>query len=557
MTAFDDILRGIRIDNQVTGTPSNDTLTGGAANDLIRGLQGDDTLSGGDGDDILWGDVEYSTYAGDYGSDYLLGGPGNDVLIPGTRLFGGNIAEGGPGNDTYLIGGTAANAWDGVVELPGEGTDTVFADTWYCDLESLGLNSEIENLTLLGNSGTNAYGNALNNVLTGNAGDNFLNGRAGADTLAGGPGNDSYAVDDPGDQVVELAGQGRDTVYSQLSYTLPDNVEVLFLDGTGDLDAYGNALDNGLVGNSGVNLLAGGPGNDTYYSPDASDTVLELSNEGLDTIEIATSFTLPANVERLILTGSDDSTGTGNRLDNVITGNPGINELDGSRGWDNLAGGAGNDTYWVDQADDKLTEAGNAGTDEVHAQVSFTLGANLENLILGDSAGNLDGTGNALDNLLTGNAGSNTLAGGEGKDTLYGLGGDDVLMGGGSDDTLAGGFGQDLLVGGAGSDHFVFDTSPAIGGNADVIADFTKGQDKLVLALDIYTALPGSGILGAEYFHTALDVTAQDGNDFILYDVATGQLFYDPDGSGFDQAMLLAILTGGQKIMSVDIGIAE
>ena len=81
-----------------------------------------------------------------------------------------------------------------------------------------------------------------------------------------------------------------------------------------------------------------------------------------------------------------------------------------------MVGGLGNDTYVVDDASDAVTEALNEGTDTVQSSVSYTLGANVENLTLTGGA-NINGTGNGDANVLTGNTGNNVLDGGVGADT--------------------------------------------------------------------------------------------------------------------------------------------
>ena len=94
-------------------------------------------------------------------------------------------------------------------------------------------------------------------------GDDFLNGLAGSDVLIGGSGNDTFVVDQLGDQVIELAGGGTDTVQSSVTLTLAANVENLTLTGVDAINGTGNELANVLTGNAGANTLTGGAGNDT------------------------------------------------------------------------------------------------------------------------------------------------------------------------------------------------------------------------------------------------------------------------------------------------------
>src|SRR5262249_3307990 len=160
----------------------------------------------------------------------------------------------------------------------------------------------------------------------------------------------------------ESANAGTDTVEASTHYRLLANLENLTLLGSADLQAYGNSAANVLTSNTGVDLLSGGDGNDTYVVHNTSDAVLENANEGTDAVQATVHFRLAANVENLTLVGTDNLQGYGNADANVLTSNTGA---------DLLSGGAGNDTYFVNNANDAVLENANEGTDTVHATVHF------------------------------------------------------------------------------------------------------------------------------------------------------------------------------------------
>ena len=197
--------------------------------------------------------------------------------------------------------------------------------------------------------------------------------------------------------------------------------------------------------------MLGGAGNGSYVGDAAGDVVTELAGGGTDLVQSSVSYVLSDNVENLTLMGTGNINATGNALNNTLTGNVGDNVLDGGVGNDAMIGGAGNDTYMVDAVGDVVTEGANAGTDTVQSSVAYTLGVNVENLSLTGS-GNINATGDTLDNTLTGNAGNNILSGGTGS-TMYGGLGNDALIGGAGDDVFiyASGHGLDSVNGSTGS----------------------------------------------------------------------------------------------------------
>ena len=334
------------------------------------------------------GNALANVLTGNVSTNRLNGGAGADTMIGGT------------GDDTYVVDNTG----DVVTEVASGGSDTVESSISYT------LGSELEKLVLTGTSAINGTGNAAFNFLTGNAAANRLDGGAGADIMTGGAGNDTYVVDNAGDVVTEAAGGGTDTVESSITFTLGAEVENLVLTGTNAINGTGNALSNVLTGNSAANRLdggagsdtmAGGAGNDTYVVDSTGDSVTEAAAGGTDTVESSITYTLGAEVENLVLTGTNAINGSGNALNNSLTGNTAANRLDGGAGADAMAGGAGNDTYVVDNAGDVVTEAASGGTDTVESSITFTLGAEVENLTLTGAAA-INATGNSLANTLRG-----------------------------------------------------------------------------------------------------------------------------------------------------------
>ncbi|WP_421837713.1 cadherin domain-containing protein [Novosphingobium sp.] len=252
-------------------------------------------------------------------------------------------------------------------------------------------------------------------------------------------------------------------------------------------------------------------------------TVTNVVNEVL----IGTS-----SADTLTGAGGDDTLwgGAGN---DRLTGNGGNDGLNGGTGADIMDGGAGHDTYIVDDAGDQVIETAGNGSDTVKASISYTLGAAIENLTLTGSA-YLSGTGNDLVNTLIGNDGDNLLTG---------LGGSDTLNGGAGSDTLLGGLGRDVLTGGTGRDFFVFNTAAATA-NVDTITDFNGSEnDKIQLGKSVYSGFTHTGALTADEFYAAAGATsAHDATDRVIYNTATGILYYDADGQGGIAAVQFALM---------------
>jgi Ca2+-binding RTX toxin-like protein len=588
--------------NNIPGTGM--TFFGGGGNDTIT-ISGPnaDTLNGGTGNDILKGGLGQDTVNGDVGDDRitLLVTAGNEDTIDAgadtdTLVLSGVV----PGDHVVVV--DLSSSTDQVVSIGGVLDDTL-TQVNFENLTASGLGSSVTvtgsdgDNVIIGSSGNDSIdGGASNDTLRGGAGSDTLDGGTGNDTLIGGTGNDTYRVDSVGDVVTEVLIAGTDKVFSSIDYTLTANVEHLELTGIAELNATGNGRANVLTGNSGVNILTGGAGNDTYLVQNDADSVVENLNAGIDLVQsAAASFTLGANVEKLTLIDSTDSNGTGNALANVLTGNSGhntlsgeagsdkliggdgddlllgglgndiliggngVDNLNGGAGTDNMAGGTNDDTYTVDSPGDVVTETLIAGTDTVFASLNYTLGANVENLELTGSA--LNGTGNALANVITGNNGHNRLSGLAGNDQLDGGDGNDTLLGGQGQDSITGGLGDDritlLVMAGnvdaidAGDDTDTLVLSGVVPGNHVVVVDLSSSTDQVVSiggVLDDTLAQVNFENLNALGLGSSVNVTGSDGDNNIIGSSGNDSI---TGGAGNDT------ITGGAGGDTLDGGIGN
>jgi Ca2+-binding RTX toxin-like protein len=217
----------------------------------------------------------------------------------------------------------------------------------------------------------------------------------------------------------------------------------LTLTGTSSINGTGNALVNVLIGNSGDNVLSGGgggdtliggAGDDTYVIRHVADVATEGVDAGVDRITSAIDYTLGANFENLVLTGTVALDGTGNSAANSIYGNSAANVLSGGDGDDFLSGESGADTL-----------IGGNGNDWAHyryatAGVSASLTAAITNT--GDAAGDTytqieNLTASDFDDKLQGNDSKNYINGNEGNDLFIATLGGDRLDGGDGIDTIS------------------------------------------------------------------------------------------------------------------------
>jgi Ca2+-binding RTX toxin-like protein len=406
----------------VTGGAGADTLIGDGLANALNGGNGNDTLSGG------------------LGVDTLTGGAGTDTVsyLGETDALVISLATG-----TTQRGSAAAPVEDVLVTIEnvigGSGSDSITGSTGNNELDG---GAGLGNDTIDGGSGNdNLMGGEGNDQLFGGIGTDSIDGGAGNDTIVGGAGNDTL-----------LGGDGNDS----FSYAFGDGVDT-FSGGTG-----ADSLNiSGTTGNDALSVVFNGT-SITSFTGGTITSIESITADlagGTDTLSYA-GTTVDVSVDLAGHTASGFPSLLG--IENV-TGGTGNDTFTGDAAANILAGGAGNDTYFVG-AGDTVTEAAGAGTDTVNSTATFTLGANVENLNLTALAA-IDGTGNALANVIADTGGGNNV--------LSGLGGNDTITGGAGDDTMTGGTGNDM---------FVFHT----GFGNDVITDFdanpTGGQDLLDLS---------------------------------------------------------------------------
>lgn len=320
-------------------------------------LEGDDTITGSDGDDgFLGGD----------GDDTFTGGLGNDVYDAGKGKMDFVVFNGPQADYTVVFDKKEVRVTDNNADNGDEGTDTII------NAEYLQFSDGMVNLKDLRKEqkkqGSNDDGGTINGTengeeLIGTAGDDVINGLGGdddisggdgkdeliggegndeldggegKDELIGGAGNDIYTIG-KGDKVVENANEGDDTIISDTSVKLGDNVEnVSLIDNSEKLKVRGNDLDNNVSGNDGDNRIDGRDGNDTLDGLGGDDRI--KGGDGDDEIlGFFGSDRLDGGDGDDMLFGEDD--------DDQLRGGDGDDRLNGGDGDDELIGGDGIDTF--------------------------------------------------------------------------------------------------------------------------------------------------------------------------------------------------------------------
>jgi Ca2+-binding RTX toxin-like protein len=573
-----DDLTGGNYGDVIDAKAGEDTVLGGGGNDTIYGHDGNDFIYGGDGDqdlifggngndqldggatggDTIYGDFgNDSLYGGNGSSDVLYGGEGDDELGAGT---GDDTIDGGAGNDTALFWGATAIRVDLAItvgQATGYGIDTL---------------TSIE-IVKTGSAGDILYGNTADNQLFSGTGNDTLDGRDGDDSLYGGAGVDYLS-----------GGNGNDYINA------------------------GNENDF-IFGGAGNDRLTGGLGRDWFTIVSGSDTIADLGLGGADVLTVAAGAKVSATLAAAwTATGASSNEGTANLISagfavdlSAITsgikgysvtntggataltgsglmdrlwGGVGNGSLSGGGGDDVLVGGAGNDVFIVGSGTDTISDPG-LGTDAstlaawasanasmwadwtasggitdagIAALTSAGFAVDLVQMTVGTAGFRVTNIGGAT--TLTGSGFDDTLVGGIEGDMLFGGTGNDSLVGNDGEDRLMGGAGINILTGGAGADTFVFDLLTG----AAHITDFTSGSDHILLAKSVLIGLGSVGTLTAADFWSADGaVTGQDTSDRVIYNTATGALYYDADGSGVKAAFQIAVLDGRPPLAYTDV----
>ncbi|WP_198039075.1 calcium-binding protein, partial [Skermanella stibiiresistens] len=332
-----------------------DTITTGGGDDIIRVGAGANTVTAGHGDNDIIGGGDADTITTGDGNDTINTGAGANTVTAGQ---GANFIMGGANADTItaLDGGNFIDGGDGTNQITsGDGDDTILSGTGADTIHAGGGDDVI---TLLGGADTDIDAGAGDDRLIVDYSAMMTNVTAG---IAGGNLGSGYV------------GHIADLTTNTIDFSAAENFTITTGAGN-DQITTGGGIDV-LDGGAGSDAMTGGSGDDLYHVDDAGDSVIELVNQGYDTVRSSVSVNYTTqHVERIELTGTAAINANGNALVNTLIGNGANNALNAGSGNDSLSGGLGNDTlnggtgsdgmtggdgndlYYVDDAGDSVTE---------------------------------------------------------------------------------------------------------------------------------------------------------------------------------------------------------
>ncbi len=538
---------GLAGNDTILGAQHHTTLLGGTGNDSLVGQNFGNTFNGGAGNDTLngLGDFVFDVTPGAANADLIQGfnNSDNQILLDGSvftalgfngtfaaddpRFFSAPGAHGGHDADDRIIFNSATTQlWydaDGsgsgaaqliVSEAPGQfitaGDITVF------NAPGAAINGTEGNDSLVGTTS--------NDTINGFGGNDTIDGGVGADSMVGGAGDDLYFVDNTGDVIAESENGGIDEVRPNISfqYTLPDWVNNLTLTGETTV-GFGNAIENAMRGqDTRFSELHGADGNDTLISGAAGATMYGDAGNDQITGSAVRDFAAGGAGDDSISTGAgDDSVSL--MFDGGATG----------YGRDTIDGGAGFDALEFFQ---------NVSQSGINLNMAAGTVSNAQGSAVFTNIESVSGTNN--NDLMVGDAGNNRLSGIFGNDTLDGGAGNDTLVG------------DQTSLGFQGADTFVFSATPGAA-NADSVSDFISGLDTMQLDATVMAALGASGRFSSSDARFFAGAAAHDADDRVIYNSASGQLWYDADGNGAGSQQLLATLSAGVALTASDIVVAN
>jgi len=579
-TSANDDIRGLDGNDNIRGLDGNDIVNGNRDNDVVNGNAGSDTVYGGQGNDTVYGGQDNDLVFGNDGNDLVNGNAGNDTVYGGKDddvVRGGqdnDLVSGDLGNDTLygdlgvdtLTGGSGSDLF---VLKSGTGSDTITDFVDGTDLIALdGLTSS--DLTISSNGGsTNIFkGSELLGVITGVAAGNItaadfvpINTPApipGAGTLTFGGSN--FNVNENGTPVTQVtvtrssgstgavtatitltdgtAFGGAPALISPEDY---DNTSIVVNFATGETSKLVTIpiLDDTLAeSNETVNLSLGSPTGGASIGAQSTATLTIIDNDSNPTVTIQAS---DPNASESPTSSPDPGTFTISRTGSTV------NALTVTYSVSGLA------TSGTDY--NALSGSSNTGG-VISGSITIPAGDTSINLTVTPIVDNTpDGSGVGIDEAVVvgittnvsynvGSSGSATVTIGD----INGGSGNDVLTGADGNDTLTGGSGNDTLTGGLGvSDVYVYNASTE---GIDVIKDFVAGADFLRISAAGFGGglVAGSALLGTQFLSGSGVTAAATADQRFLYDMTTGTLRFDVDGTGGTASQTLAILTGAPSI---------